>query len=119
MSQTVESLSFEVALERLESVVKELEGGETGLDRSLVCYEEGVRLLHRCQAILDDAERKIALLTGVDAQGNPVLQEFDATPTESRDSSGSDEPQAKKKRNSQRGVQGNVRGVGEMGDRLF
>ncbi len=104
MSETVENLRFEQALERLESVVKDLESTDTGLDKSLERYEEGVRLLNRCRTILDEAERKIRLLTGVDAEGNPITQEFDAAPTAARDAGNADrEPVAKGKRNTGRG----------------
>ena len=51
MSNSTESVTFEQALERLEAVVRDLESGETGLDRSLERYEEGVQLLKRCRAI--------------------------------------------------------------------
>ena len=84
MSNSTESVTFEQALERLEAVVRDLESGETGLDRSLERYEEGVQLLKRCRAILDVAERKIRLLTGVDARGDPITQEFDSTSTVER-----------------------------------
>jgi exodeoxyribonuclease VII small subunit len=74
-------LNFEDALERLESVVGALEGGELGLDDALAQYEQGVRLLVRCRALLENAERKVALLTGVDEDGSPLTAPFDATAT--------------------------------------
>jgi exodeoxyribonuclease VII small subunit len=76
--------TFEAALEGLERAVAALETGELGLDDALKHYEEGVRLLHRCQALLDNAERKVALLTAVDAAGNPQTVPFDATATTER-----------------------------------
>jgi exodeoxyribonuclease VII small subunit len=74
-------LSFEDALNRLERVVDDLEQGDSGLTKALARYEEGVRLLVRCQAELDRAERSVALLTGVDADGRPLTAPFDATAT--------------------------------------
>ena len=63
---------FEQALEMLEHIVAELEEGKTGLAESLKQYEEGVKLLRYCHDVLQTAQRKIELVTGVDAQGNPV-----------------------------------------------
>lgn len=103
MAETIDNLNFEQALERLESVVRDLESTETGLDKSLERYEDGVRLLKRCRTILDEAERKIRLLTGVDAEGNPVTADFDATSTAERDAANSSEPADKAKRNTVRG----------------
>ena len=63
---------FEKALEMLERIVAELEEGNTGLAESLKQYEKGVYLLDHCHDVLQKAQRKIELVTGVDAQGNPV-----------------------------------------------
>jgi exodeoxyribonuclease VII small subunit len=71
---------LEEALSRLEAIVRRLEEGQPSLDESLAQYEEGVRLLRHCYQLLEKAERRIELLAGVDAQGNPVLQPFDDRP---------------------------------------
>jgi exodeoxyribonuclease VII small subunit len=55
-------ISFEVALERLEAVVKSLEGGELKLETALEQFEQGVRLMRRCGDQLDRAERRIGEL---------------------------------------------------------
>ena len=69
-----EQPTFEQALEQLEAVVHDLEAGELGLEDALARYEQGVRLLKQCQQQLSRAERRIELLTGVDAAGNPGLE---------------------------------------------
>lgn len=69
--------SFEQALENLERIAGELEDGELGLSEALVRYEEGVKHLQQCYRLLQRAERKIELLSGVDSQGNPVTEAFD------------------------------------------
>jgi exodeoxyribonuclease VII small subunit len=69
--------SFESCLEELEAIVAELEGGKLGLADALARYEQGVRHLKTCQTWLRQAERKIELLSGVDAQGNPITEPFD------------------------------------------
>jgi exodeoxyribonuclease VII small subunit len=66
--------SFEQLLERLEAIVRALEDGKLGLDEALRQYEEGVKLLRQSYEILDRAQRRIELLTGVDAEGNPITQ---------------------------------------------
>jgi exodeoxyribonuclease VII small subunit len=69
--------TFEQSLERLEKIVQQLELGRLGLSESLECYEEGVKHLKQCYCALEAAERRIELLTGVDADGNPVTEDFD------------------------------------------
>lgn len=59
---TEETASFETALERLEQIVSELEGGELVLEKALTLFEEGVELGRRCGAQLEAAEKKISLL---------------------------------------------------------
>ncbi len=54
---------FEETLARLEEIVRKLEGGETPLDESLGLFEEGVKLVRLCRDKLDEAERKITVLT--------------------------------------------------------
>jgi exodeoxyribonuclease VII small subunit len=71
-------ISFEQALASLEQVVHDLEDGQIGLAESLARYESGIKLLKHCYGLLEGAERKIELLTGVDADGNPILEAFDA-----------------------------------------
>ncbi|MCH8044570.1 MAG: exodeoxyribonuclease VII small subunit [Planctomycetes bacterium] len=69
--------SFEQSLERLETLVHDLEHGQVGLAESLASYEEGVKLLKECHQLLEKAERRIELLSGVDADGNPIVQPLD------------------------------------------
>ncbi len=61
----------------LEKVVRQLEEGRLGLSESLECYEHGVKHLKQCYQALEAAERKIELLAGVDAEGNPISEPFD------------------------------------------
>lgn len=75
---------FEEALEQLEKIVYELEEGEIGLEESLKRYEDGVKLLRQCYGILQKAERRIELVTGVDDDGQPTTEPFDATATAER-----------------------------------
>jgi exodeoxyribonuclease VII small subunit len=74
-------LSFEQSLKRLEEIVHLLEEGELGLNEALERYEEGVKLLRQSYDLLQRAERRIELLSGVDAEGNPITQPFDDSAT--------------------------------------
>ena len=76
-SADARSVSFEEALESLTAIVSRLEDGRLGLDDSLAEYEKGVKHLKQCHQLLANAERKIQLLKGVDADGNPLTQSFD------------------------------------------
>ncbi len=72
---------FEEALDQIERIVADLERGEPSLNAALGKYEEGVRLLRDCYELLEQAERSVALLTGVDSQGTAETSPFDATAT--------------------------------------
>jgi exodeoxyribonuclease VII small subunit len=69
--------NFEQTLDHLEEIVHLLEEGNIGLDEALARYEEGVKLLRRCYHLLERAERRIELLSGVDVEGNPIAEPFD------------------------------------------
>lgn len=55
-------LSFETALEKLETIVEAMESGDVPLAELLAKFEEGTKLLKVCEARLKDAELKIELL---------------------------------------------------------
>jgi exodeoxyribonuclease VII small subunit len=103
MNESAEELTFEQALTRLEAVVRDLESNETGLDKSLERYEDGVRLLKRCRAILDEAERKIRVLTRIEADGTPVTEPFQVPPPAASDSVENREPAESPQRTMPRG----------------
>jgi exodeoxyribonuclease VII small subunit len=63
--------SFEAALERLESIVRQLEMGQASLEGSIDLYEEGVRLKQLCEARLQAAQMRIDRLT-LGADGKPT-----------------------------------------------
>jgi exodeoxyribonuclease VII small subunit len=73
--------TFECSLALLQQLVHELEEGNLGLETSLSRFEDGIRLLRSCYRILEEAEQKIEVLTGVDADGNVVTEPFDAKAT--------------------------------------
>ena len=53
---------FEESMARLEEIVRTLESGSEGLDRSLKLYEEGIALVRSCTERLDRAEQTVRQL---------------------------------------------------------
>ena len=53
---------FEESLGTLEKIVAQLESGDLPLERALEIFEDGVGLARRCQAQLEEAERKVEVL---------------------------------------------------------
>ena len=49
------SLSFEVAMEKLDAIVKTLEGGNIPLEKLVATYQEGLMYQKICQEHLDRA----------------------------------------------------------------
>ncbi|GAA4470114.1 exodeoxyribonuclease VII small subunit [Novipirellula rosea] len=70
-------IDFEQAVGEVQRIVGELESGELGLSESLQHYERGIKRLNQCHGLLADAERKVTLLSGFDADGNPVTEPFE------------------------------------------
>jgi exodeoxyribonuclease VII small subunit len=55
--------NFEDALQELEQILAEIEGGEVGLEESLVKYERGTFLIQHCRGVLNGAEKQIEVLS--------------------------------------------------------
>jgi exodeoxyribonuclease VII small subunit len=53
---------FETCLDELERVVKELEGGDLPLERSLALFEKGMALSETCRKQLEEAETRVEML---------------------------------------------------------
>jgi exodeoxyribonuclease VII small subunit len=66
----VKSLSFERAIEELETIVKRLEEGKVPLEESVTIYERGEALKTRCEELLRQAEARVQKIT-LDASGRP------------------------------------------------
>jgi len=64
------TLSFEKAIERLETIADTLENGNPALKDALALYEEGAALLNQCTAELDEAQSKITVLSKADKTSN-------------------------------------------------
>lgn len=55
----VAALSFEDALQQLETIVRQLEQGNVPLERSIEMYERGAQLRKHCDGLLKAAEAKV------------------------------------------------------------
>jgi exodeoxyribonuclease VII small subunit len=73
-----EAISFEDAIRRLGHIVEQLERGDLPLESSLRLFEEGIGLARVSQRRLDNAERRIEELLGVDSDGQVVTRPFEA-----------------------------------------
>ena len=71
-----EGLTFEQAIQQLEKIVADMEAAELPLDDVLKNYERGTRLVRFCGQKLDEAEKKIELLTKK-ADGSVKLEPFE------------------------------------------
>ena len=79
MSKKPTDLTFESALERLESLIESMEKGDTPLADLVAKFEEGSKLLKQCQSKIKIAEIKIQKLNIEDG----TAEEFDELQSES------------------------------------
>ena len=61
--------SFEESLKRLDEIVKELEGENIELERSVALFKEGRVLVTRCETLLKNAEDTLKASDGELAGG--------------------------------------------------
>jgi exodeoxyribonuclease VII small subunit len=58
---TQKPVKFEEALKRLEEIVNKMEQ-DADLEKSLVLFEEGIKLVRFCSSKLEEAKKKIEIL---------------------------------------------------------
>lgn len=61
-TEKLEELSFEEAMQRLESIVSKLENGDVPLETAIDLFQEGMKLSQLCGGKLEQVESKIELL---------------------------------------------------------
>jgi exodeoxyribonuclease VII small subunit len=77
--------NFEDAIERLETIVEELEGGALSLEESILRYEEGMKLSRQLTRTLDDAEKRIERLTETGGpDGTPGTRPMELDPADAQ-----------------------------------
>ncbi|WP_442601211.1 exodeoxyribonuclease VII small subunit [Paenibacillus sp. KN14-4R] len=62
-----QDVSFEIAMEKLESIVSRLESGDVPLEQAIELYQEGMLLSRMCGQKLEQVERKIEMLVEEEA----------------------------------------------------
>lgn len=75
-SKSGKSDSFEKNLERLDSIVRQLEDAELPLEKALQLYEEGMKLSEVCHKQLEEAEGRVEILMKK-AGGKVIAQPFE------------------------------------------
>ncbi len=106
-----EEPTFEEALEELETIVRRLEQGGGALEEALSDYSTAIGLLKSCNGRLESAERRVEILSGVDAQGNPVTR-----PVVENDSTLEQKQQARSGRRSASAGRARTDGAENSGD---
>lgn len=56
-------MNFAEKMDELEKILKDLEGNALTLDSALAEYEKGVALVRECRAYLEEAQKKITMLS--------------------------------------------------------
>jgi exodeoxyribonuclease VII small subunit len=79
----VDNLSFEEALNELDTIVQNLEQGEMSLEESMTLFERGLNLSQVSQTKLQDAEQKIKIL--LEKNGQAQLSDFELTTDDTSD----------------------------------
>jgi exodeoxyribonuclease VII small subunit len=77
-SKKPENMSFEAAIEELDSIVEHLENGDMALDDALKKFERGIALAREGQSKLSDAEQRVSILLQNDDE--TPLSEFSTQP---------------------------------------
>ena len=67
-------LNFEQGMQELEQLVRALENGEMTLEESFKAYERAIVLKDRLNALLDESDRRIRVLTE-SGEGELALEE--------------------------------------------
>lgn len=67
----VTGLTFERAVEELETIVARLERGDVALEESIAIYARGEALKKHCEALLNAAEARVEKIR-LDREGRPA-----------------------------------------------
>jgi len=70
-------LTFEQAASRIDEIVTSLERGDAELEKSLLLFEEGVKLIETCGMMLDKAEQIVVRLQTATGDEQPKESLFD------------------------------------------
>ena len=73
----IKTMSFETALQELETIVEKLERGDAPLEESITIYQRGAALKAHCESKLKDAQLKVEKIV-IDASGQAGTAPFDS-----------------------------------------
>ena len=82
---------FAGALEELDTLVEDMEGGELTLEQSLTHFEKGINLIKHCQTVLTEAEQKVIKLSKKTLTEQALDEDFDEDDLEEDDKDYEDE----------------------------
>lgn len=71
----IEKMSFEKAMDELETIVSDLENGSIELEESIERYQRGIQLKKHCDQKLKEANMKIDQIE-IDKNGNVTEKPF-------------------------------------------
>ena len=57
------TLTYEVAAEELEDIIRRIDGGDVGLDDAMALHRRGQALVGRCRGLLEAAEEELRKLS--------------------------------------------------------
>ena len=72
----MENFTFESGMDELEALVRDLESGSLPLEESFQAFERGMALKKRLEALLEEGDRRIRVLT--ESGEEPLEGEEDA-----------------------------------------
>ena len=76
MNTKAKESTFEKSMDRLESIVEQMESGKLPLEDLIQRYEEGIKLVKVCQERLASAEQKIEIIVR-DTSGKAGVKDFE------------------------------------------
>lgn len=68
VSADINLLTYEQAMNELETIVSALESNQGPLEESMALFERGQALVQHCTALLDKAELKVRQVSGEDLE---------------------------------------------------
>ena len=90
-----EELSFEEAMESLDSIVASLEGDHFSLEQMVSSYERGMRLLRVCRTRIERARQRVeAINVTMDGTESATLTDF--APMEAAEAASTTDPISKR-----------------------
>ena len=74
----VNSLTFEQAMNELETIIKRLEDGQLTLENAITLFERGSELKKHCDGKLKEAKMRVERITHTNPDGGFELEAYSA-----------------------------------------